>query len=479
MKEEINRRKFLKTVAAGSAFCLGGSRILTFGANQMDSRFVHSINKKSKVSVGKIYMANPDGLWPKPNLDLVEEVRRYDVEFAKLKNDLSDIDFVVNELITTPEKFAKIKEKLRDVDGVLVIHLSNSVRPILNEILSVRKPTVVFAVPYSGHDWAQFGSMRNQEQGALMDCLLTTDYKELAVAVRPFRAIYHLKKAKILNVTTSRLSADYVNNIKEKFGTEIKVIGRQRMLDAYDTIDNNSAEKEANNLIIGAVKVVEPSREEIFKSCKLALAFQKVMEEEDANLITVDCYGSMYQNLPAFPCIGFHRLNNMGLGGVCESDLQSAMTHLIFQGLVGRPGFVNDPTMDISKNSIILAHCLGTTKMDGPDKEAAPYNIRTIMERQAGAVIQAKMRIGQKVTQAILVGSDLLLYFTGEITETPVSLEHDRGCRTKITVKLDGDAEKLWKSWSSGLHRVTCYGELTKDLERFCRFKGIKLVNEA
>jgi len=155
------------------------------------------------------------------------------------------------------------------------------------------------------------------------------------------------------------------------------------------------------------------------------------------------------------------------------------MTHLIFQGLVGKPGFVNDPTMDVSKNSIILAHCLGTTKMDGPDKDAAPYKIRTIMERQAGAVIQAKMRIGQKVTQAILVGSDLLLYFTGEITETPVSLEYDRGCRTKITVRLDGDAEKLWKNWSSGLHRVTCYGDLTKDLERFCRFKEIKLVNEA
>jgi hypothetical protein len=29
------------------------------------------------------------------------------------------------------------------------------------------------------------------------------------------------------------------------------------------------------------------------------------------------------------------------------------------------------------------------------------------------------------------------------------------------------------------LHRVTCYGDLTADLKRFCRFKGMQLVNEA
>jgi len=70
----------------------------------------------------------------------------------------------------------------------------------------------------------------------------------------------------------------------------------------------------------------------------------------------------------------------------------------------------------------------------------------------------------------------LLLHFTGEIIETP---DLPRGCRTKITVRVDGDAEKLWQNWSHGLHRVTCYGDLRKDLQRFCRFTGINLVDEA
>ena len=44
---------------------------------------------------------------------------------------------------------------------------------------------------------------------------------------------------------------------------------------------------------------------------------------------------------------------------------------------------------------------------------------------------------------------------------------------------VDGSAERLWKNWSDGIHRVTCYGDLTKDLEHLCRFKQIDMINEA
>ncbi len=125
---------------------------------------------------------------------------------------------------------------------------------------------------------------------------------------------------------------------------------------------------------------------------------------------------------------------------------------------------------------IVLAHCLGSIKMDGPDGEACPYKLRTIMERQEGCVPQVKMRLGKRVTQAKLLGVEQLIYFTGDIIEVP---DIDRGCRTKITVKVDGDLEKLWQNWSHGLHRVTCYGDLTQDMKRFCRFTGVKLVDEA
>jgi L-fucose isomerase-like protein len=300
----------------------------------------------------------------------------------------------------------------------------------------------------------------------------------LAVAIRPFRAIHHLREAKVLNVTTQNFD-NYANTMKDKFGTQIKRIEREQVLDAYEAVSDSDAKAETERWIKGAKELVEPSQSDVFKSCKLALAFENMLNEENATVLTIDCYGTMWDKtikLPAYPCVGFTRLNNMGLGGICESDLQSAMTHIIFQGLLGKPGFISDPTVDESKNAIILAHCLGTTKMDGPDGPAAPYKLRTVMERREGVVPQVFMRTGQKVTQAKLVGTDFLPYFTGVIIDAP---DIDRGCRTKITVKVDGDIEKLWKNWTSGLHRVTCYGDITKELSSFCKYKDIKMVNEA
>ena len=482
MKKRIKRREFLQMAAVVSTVYFDGSINSAFRTNtEKSTKLISPGCRRTKVKVARIYMGTSRGLWPKPNLDFENEMRFYKTEFAKLKDELYDIDFVVDELVTSPEQVSKLKNRLRDVDGILVIHFNIGINPILNEILSVGQPTIVFAVPYSGHEWARFGVLQKEPLGAKMECFLTSDYKQLGVAIRPFRAIHHLREAKILNVTT-RSVEEYAENIKNKFGTELKQIALDRVVDAYNSIDDGLAKEETERWIREAEKVVEPSKEDIFKSCKLALSFEKLLNEEDATVMTVDCYGTMWDKtikLPAYPCLGFCRLNNMGLGGICESDIQSAMTHIIFQGLAGKPGFISDPTVDESDNSIILAHCLGTTKMDGPDEPASSYKLRTIMERQEGVVIQAKMRIGQKVTQALLIGTDFLPYFTGEITGAPVSLENDRGCRTKIRVKVDGNVTKLWKNWSNGLHRQTCYGDITKELAYFCKFKEINMVNEA
>ena len=481
MKKQFDRRTFLQLTAAGGAVLLAPQNIITFAAANKSSKIISPGCRKSKVKVARLYMANPENpwsLWPKPDLNLKKEMKFYQAQFDKMQDELYDVDFVADELITSPQQVAKLKNKLKDVDGILAIHLLMGIYEILTEILKLGHPTMVFAAPYSGHGWTTFGSLRQQELGKKMDCILTSDYSQLALAIRPFRAIHHLKEAKILNLA-DRTPGSYEENIKQKFGTEIKQIQLDRMLKVYNSISDTDAEAETQKWITQAEKVVEPPRDEIFKSCKLALAFEKLLDEENATVMTVDCYGSMYRKLPAFPCVGFTRLNDLGLGGICESDLRSAMTHIIIQGLCGKPGFISDPTVDEGTDSIILAHCLGTTKMDGPDKPAAPYKIRTIMERQEGAVPQVQMRIGQKVTQAILIDTDLVRYFTGQITEALVSPEHDRGCRTKIAVKPDGCLRKLWQNWAHGLHRQTCYGDITEELGYFCKFMEIKLVDES
>jgi hypothetical protein len=481
MNKTLNRREFLQRAAAGGAFCLSGPALLSWGSAPQVLPLSSPGSRGTKVRVARVYMGTPEGLWPKPNLDFSREIAFYESQFARFKDELSDVEFPVDALVTSAAEAAALRDKLGRADGIIAIHLNIGIRPILEELLKAGRPTAVFARPYSGHEWVEFGALRRQPLGARMECILSSDCRELAAAIRPFRAIHHLREARILNLTTSDF-ADYAAAVRSKFGTDIAPVSLQRVLKAYNSVSDSAAAAEAGRWIKEAVQIVEPSREDIFKSGKLALAFEKLLEEERATVMTVDCYGSMWDQtikLPAYPCLGFARLNNLGLGGICESDLRSAMTHIIFQGLSGRPGFVSDPTVDESRGSIILAHCLGTPKMDGPSGPPAPFKLRTVMERREGVVPQVEMRVGQKVTQAILVGTDTLRYFTGEIIEAPVGLEADRGCRTKIVVKVDGEIGQLWKNWTAGLHRQTCYGDLSKELAAFCRYKEINLVDEA
>jgi len=485
----LKRREFLK-ISAGSGAALTVSPALinkepeTIKRPRWTSSLAPGLvspGSRTKVRVAKIYMGLPAPHWPRPSLDLQQEIQTYEKQFGKMQEEFSDVDFVVNILASKPEDVRQQAEKIKQADGILAIHLTIWITPVLEEILKFRKPTVIFAAPYSGHEWTYFGSLMKQEKGELVDCFLTSNRKELARAVRPFRAIHHLREAKILNLTTSPFE-EYSTRVREKFGTEIKRITLDRVEKLYAAVNEADARKEAELWHNGAEKVVEPSREEVLKSARLALAFEKLIEEEKATALTIDCYGTMWDKtikLPAYPCLGFSRLNNRGLGGICESDLRSAITHIILQGLSGRPGFISDPTVDEDKNCIILAHCMGTVNMDGPGKPGHPYKLRTIMEREEGVVPQVEMRLGEKVTQAIIVGTERILYFTGEIVDTPVRLEDDRGCRTKISVRVDGSLEKLWQNWSSGLHRVTCYGNLTRELRMLARFKKLELVNEA
>jgi L-fucose isomerase-like protein len=474
----LNRRRFIlhsALVAGGCAAGLGTTGAWGASAPPVPP-LVSPGCRASKLQLAKLYLGKPNAHWPTPKMDLAAERRQYEAAFTRMRKEFADVEWVVEELLTDKDQVAKFKETLGNVDGILAIHLSMGTKEIVEALLACRRPTMLFAAPYSGHEWSQFGALRQTEAGVNLECYLTSDLGQLAAAVRPIRAIHHLREAKVLNLTTSTRDADYVKAIAAKFGTQIKTIPLQQVLDAYERVSPEAAEAETKRWLRQAEKVLEPPRDEVFRSCRLALAFDQVVADEQATALTVECYGTMYRKLPAFPCLGFVRLNGLGLGGICESDLRSAVTYILLQGLSGRPSFISDPTMDESARAIILAHCLGSTKMDGPEGKAAPYRLRTIMERQEGCVPQVRMRVGQKVTQALLVGTDQLLYFTGDIIATP---DVDRGCRTKITVKIDGDPQKLWQNWAHGLHRLTCYGDLTDELRRFCRLQGLKFIHEA
>jgi len=263
--------------------------------------------------------------------------------------------------------------------------------------------------------------------------------------------------------------------VKTKFGTEIKTIGLDVLSEAFRSADKAQVEAETRRWINGAEKIVEPTKEEIGKSARMYFALRKVVEDEKAQAITINCLGSgLIQKGEGYPCFGFSRLSSMGIPGICEADLKSTMTALMFQYLVNKPGFVTDPVIDLSNDTIIHAHCVSPLKMDGPQGKDCPYIIRSHLEDNKGAALFVRMRLGQKITMARLIGTDIMLFSTAEIVDTPYV---ERGCRTKITTKVN-DAQKIMEGWSSGLHRVIFYGDHGRDVRRLARFLDLRVVEE-
>ena len=186
---------------------------------------------------------------------------------------------------------------------------------------------------------------------------------------------------------------------------------------------------------------------------------------------------------PAKGCLTFSKLNDMGLVGACEGDMDSTLTMLMFQYGLGIPGFISDPVFDTARNALIHFHCTCATKMDGPAGKRLPFTIRTQSDSERGVSLDVEMRVGQVVTCAKFINLDTMLISTGKIIE----ITHDElGCRTQFVTEV-ADARKMFHNWGGGileggtmtlLHRDVFYGDHLQSMKDLGVLMGFKVVEE-
>ena len=134
MFRTIQRREFLQFTIAGTAGLTLSSFIARTTA-AAGSPLISPGCRRSKVKVARLYVGNPQGLWPKPDLQLEEEARGYQATFDSLQQELGDVEFVPDQIVTSAEQVRTMQDQLSKVDGILVIHLNIGIMPILTEIL--------------------------------------------------------------------------------------------------------------------------------------------------------------------------------------------------------------------------------------------------------------------------------------------------------------------------------------------------------
>jgi len=478
MSGAIDRRHFMQLSATGSgAFFLGNPLAALGMAPAEDADW---IPKHPPVKIHKVYIGRTGGIYLSRPTD---EIKKFDNHLNGIEKRLGDVKFVGGELVP-PGNVDQVVAKVKNADGVILFHLSGhgggAPAQAMNRIIDVGRPTVLFSQPFSGHGWMYFS--RWQKQGKKVVLLPTSDWNELDRVVGLLRVAPHLRRSKILVIrgpqgTQAACSAEQV---KKRLGAEVIPITVEETLKAHEAVDSKAAEDEARRYWIDrAKKIIEPTEKEIINSARFYLAVKNLMIKHGAQAVTSsNCMGA-----PAKGCLCFSKLNDIGLVGACEGDMDSTLTMLMFRYAFGLPGFITDPVIDTSKQALIHFHCTSATRMDGPQSKRLPFTIRTQSDSERGVSLDVEYPIGREVTCAKFINLDTMLISTGKIFD----VTHDElGCRTQFWTRVD-DADKMFMNWGGGvleggtmalLHRAVFLGDHKKAIDDLAVLMGFKVLVE-
>jgi hypothetical protein len=417
-----------------------------------------------------------------------EEIAKLDNHLQDLEKELGDVTFVGGDTIP-PTDVAEVAAKAASADGMLLIWLSGhggDYATLEKLSFGVDKPAVSFFQPFSGHGWMWHQQWKDRR----VLLLSTSDWGELDEAVSLLRVPALMQQTRILAVNGPRgtKAACSPEEVKKKLGADLVTVKNDEILEIAESIDPKLAEAEAEQYWIKpAIGILEPTRQEIIDSARFYLAVKQLMIQSKAQgICSAACMGDPRG------CLTFSKLNDLGLVGACEGDIDSTLTMLLFAHAFRTPGFITDPVINEAKNAMVHFHCTSFTQR--PDGSRMPFLIRNQTDSGGGVALQVQWQVGEPVTMAKLVNLDTMLVVPGKIIETGTS---PLACRTQFTQTVR-DARHLFLNWGAGaisplgrpgdlslyvgampmLHRAVFYGDHVRAIKRLGNLMGFKVIEE-
>lgn len=471
----LSRRRFLSTVSAGAlgtAFLPSLLSSVSLAEDLTDVIDIGSLRSRPPVKIKGVFIRfkPPYWLgWPGTSYDLEGYRKKYMEEFAAHARKLG-VDLQQEESpLESEEALNTFVEQLKaeKPDAVLVSVQHMGVWGWADRIAQAGIPTLIFApvgTCFTGH-------VLEISRRPHVHVISSLEVSAVAQAMRMIRAKKQFDATTLLVVAGDKRA----ESVMERLNVKVKTIPRRSLNEMFERMPETDEMKQlASVMRRHAKKVVEPSKQDLLNAARSYCTAKKLMKDEGANAITTDCLGMVTMKVvPTPPCMAVSMFQDAGVTYGCEADVNGALSLMLTSYLLDKPGFMNDPVPETVKNTLVVAHCVCGTKLNGFDQPSEPFILRSHSESALGVSVQVLWKIGQPATLVSFQGPHQLVVDTGTVVSN-VDTPPAGGCRTSVELKMDRmeDARDVL-----GFHQVVFYGDHRRDIEAFCQMNEIKVIN--
>lgn len=215
---------------------------------------------------------------------------------------------------------------------------------------------------------------------------------------------------------------------------------------SVDQISAVSKERLRNIEFVGA------SQGDVEKSLRLYLALKGIVDETASRGLALDCYRFM-RRTGMTPCLALTLLNDDGVQGMCEGDLEAGPLMLLLHAISGQPVWIaNIAKLDLKNGIVTLAHCSAPMKLSEPE---GVTRLMSHFESSLGVSLDVPLRRGNVTLAHFSLNPAKLVACTGEVIES--QLGHWKLSRTQADVKLNCNPTAFLEG--TGNHQTVSYGE--------------------
>ncbi len=425
----------------------------------------------ARVTAAFLEMPRPYWLgWPGTTYDLDKHQKHYAAQLEKSAQAIGVQAALESNPINSKEAVAAWLKKIATTspDAVLVMlqHMQcwNWVTQIANEL---DIPVLVFApvgTAFTGH-------VDNASRMPHVHVMSTMAWEAVEDSLRIVKAKRMYDETRVLWIRGNARN----ETVLDRLGVKVRAIPRDTFNQRFDKQSVTDEVKDvASQLRKNAQKIVEPTEEDMVNCARAYITAKRLLAEEKANALSMDCLGMVGSHLvPTPPCGAWTLLQDQGITAGCEADLFGAVSLMLTSYLLDRPGYMNDPVPETYRNLLVAAHCTSGTRLDGFDKPPAPYILRDHSESSLGVSTQVLWPEGKPITLVRFTGTGEMIIDTGTVVgnvDTPPA----GGCRTSVEIAMDNveDCRDV-----KGFHQVVVLGNHRRILENFCELYGIKHIH--